>query len=168
MLHRVAGNLIDLAEQGHFEYIVHGCNCQNVMGSGIAREIRERYPEAYEADCNYNDVVGNDPVMKLGNFSYTDLDNERLMVHPFTIINAYTQHHFLPRGVDHFHYKSFSLILEKLSCIGVRPSRWGFPMIGMGLAGGNPDIIMGQLEQFASVMDKAGSTVTIVEFSPQK
>lgn len=29
--------------------IVHGCNCQGVMGAGVALQIRERYPEAYNS-----------------------------------------------------------------------------------------------------------------------
>lgn len=31
--------------------IVHQANCQCTMGSGIAKYIKERYPEAYAADC---------------------------------------------------------------------------------------------------------------------
>jgi hypothetical protein len=29
MLKRAKGNLIDMAEQGEFDVIVHGCNCLN-------------------------------------------------------------------------------------------------------------------------------------------
>lgn len=28
--------------------IMHGCNCQGVMGSGIAKQIKLLFPEAYE------------------------------------------------------------------------------------------------------------------------
>ena len=33
--------------------IAHSCNCQNVMGGGIAKQIKERYPQAYEADTEF-------------------------------------------------------------------------------------------------------------------
>ena len=28
--------------------IAHGCNCQGVMGSGVAKQVKELYPKAYE------------------------------------------------------------------------------------------------------------------------
>ena len=32
----VEGNLIDLALEGRFDLIAHGCNCHKIMGAGIA------------------------------------------------------------------------------------------------------------------------------------
>ena len=45
--------------------------------------------------------------------------------------------------------------------------RFGFPYIGMGLAGGDKDRILSMLEGFAKTIDKAaaGGTVTLVEFA---
>lgn len=149
MLKHTKGNLIDLAEQGEFDVIVHGCNCHNTMGSGIAKEIRERYQGAYEADTNYGPV-------KLGNYSEATAGN-------FTIINAYTQVNFMPRGVDHFEYESFKLILEKLA-ERFGDKRVGFPYIGMGLAGGDKERIVKMLEDFALKVSAKGGSVTLVEF----
>ena len=139
MLIHTKGNLIDLAEQGEFDVIVHGANCQNVFGSGIAKEIGERYPEAYEADTLATKQWKN-PVAKLGNFStYATIGKSK----PFIIVNAYTQVNFMPRGVDHFEYESFYLILKKLEALG--GVRFGFPYIGCGLAGGDKDRIIASL-----------------------
>jgi O-acetyl-ADP-ribose deacetylase (regulator of RNase III) len=44
----IKGDLVKLALEGHFDVIVHGCNCQGVMNSGIARQIRINFPNAYE------------------------------------------------------------------------------------------------------------------------
>ena len=154
MLKHNKGNLIDLAEQGEFDVIVHGCNCQNTMGSGIAKELRARYPGVYDADCLATQQWKN-PVAKLGNFStYTTFN--------FIVINAYTQLHYLPRGVDHFEYESFYLILKKLEVLG--GVRFGFPYIGMGLAGGDKDRIIAMLEDFAEKVSTKGGSVTLVEF----
>ena len=30
--------------------IAHSCNTRNIMGAGIAKQIKNRYPQAYEAD----------------------------------------------------------------------------------------------------------------------
>jgi O-acetyl-ADP-ribose deacetylase (regulator of RNase III) len=159
MLQHAKGNLIDMAEQGMFDIIVHGCNCQNTMGSGIAKEIRARYPGVYQADTLATQQWRN-PVAKLGNFStYTTIANG----HPFVVINAYTQLHYLPRGIDHFEYESFYIILKKLESLG--GVRFGFPYIGMGLAGGNGFRIQNMLEAFAAKIEEKGGTVTLVEFN---
>ena len=157
LIHR-KGNLIDLAEQGEFDVIIHGCNCQNTMGSGIAREIRERYPQAYEADTLAT-KQWQSPVAKLGNFStYATVGKG----HPFIIVNAYTQVNFEPRGMDHFEYESFYLILKKLEVLG--PVRFGLPYIGMGLAGGDKDRIIPMIEDFAVRVAATSGSVTLVEF----
>jgi O-acetyl-ADP-ribose deacetylase (regulator of RNase III) len=159
MLKHTKGNLIDLAEKGEFDVIVHGCNCLNTMGSGIAKEIRERYPKAYEADTAYTldlQDSGNSQVQKLGNISAHVTDK-------FVIINAYTQINFAPRDVDHFEYASFEVILKKMAA-EYGPFKIGFPYIGMGLAGGDKDRIIAMLEDFAEKISAQGGSVTLVEF----
>ena len=162
MLKHAKGNLIDMAEQGLFSMIVHGCNCLNTMGSGIARELRERYPEVYEADTIATKTWQN-PVAKLGNFSYT-VAGGKIDKHPFVVINAYTQVNFEPRNIDHFEYESFSLILRKLLAISSEGSNVGFPYIGMGLAGGDSTRIIPMIEDFAKKINEVGGTATLVEF----
>ena len=158
MLKHTKGNLIDLAEQGEFDVIVHGCNCLNTMGSGIAKEMRERYPAVYDADTLATEQW-QEPVAKLGNFSTYAITGK---TSPFVIVNAYTQVNYMPRGVDHFEYESFYLILKKLEVLG--PVNFGFPRIGQGLAGGDSKRIIAMLENFAARVTEAGSTVTLVEF----
>jgi len=157
MLKHTKGNLIDLAEQGHFDVIVHGCNCQNTMGSGIAKEIRERYPIAYEADTKAAEIWVT-PVARLANFSFAVTDKN------FVIINAYTQVDFMPRGVDHFEYEAFYVILKKLESPAGEGVRFGFPYIGMGLAGGDAKRIVAMLDNFAAKVSTQGGSVTLVEF----
>ncbi len=161
MLKHTKGNLLDLAEKGEFDIIVHGCNCQNTMGSGIAKEIRERYPDAYDADTRQDQFFGNNyRYLKLGNYSEVN-------VYPssgkFKIINAYTQFNFVPRGVDHFEYDSFKVILQKLYHFYGNYD-FGFPYIGMGLAGGDKERIIASLEDFALAVSLKGGSVTLVEF----
>jgi len=45
MITYTKGN-VALAREAH---IAHGCNAQGVMGSGVAKEIRRLYPDAYTA-----------------------------------------------------------------------------------------------------------------------
>ena len=43
------GDLITALINGEVDAIAHCCNAQGVMGSGLAKQIRERLPEAYDA-----------------------------------------------------------------------------------------------------------------------
>ena len=153
MLKHTKGNLLDLAEAGDFDVIIHGCNCFTTMGSGIAREIRERYPAAAMAD---NITVKGD-YNKLGN--YTVAYN---MAPHFIILNCYTQYN-MSRGTDVFEYTAFQLILEKI-LFAYGDKRIGLPYIGCGLAGGDKDTIIDMIEWFAERIALEGGTVTLVEF----
>lgn len=155
MTRHTTGNLIDLAEDGDFDVIVHGCNCFNTMGGGIAREIRERYPDASRVDSQ---TIRGD-YNKLGTFTKVDIAQQGRV---FTIVNAYTQYK-MSNGEDVFEYTAFQLILEKLAYLyGGR--RIGLPYIGMGLAGGDRDLILAMIEGFADRITDGGGTVTLVKF----
>ena len=39
----IKGDLIALANQGHFEVITHGCNCFCTMGAGIAVPMKQNF-----------------------------------------------------------------------------------------------------------------------------
>lgn len=162
MLKHAKGNLLDLAEAGEFDIVVQGCNCFNTMGGGIAREIRHRYPEVALEDSK---TIRGD-YTKLGTWTVgyawynthkgDDSDN-------FIIINAYTQYN-MSTGEDVFEYNAFLLILQKLAH-EFKGKRIGFPYIGMGLAGGDKDIIIPMLEWFAEQHAESGGTTTLVEFA---
>ena len=67
-----------------FDVIVHGANCFNTMGAGIAGQIARKYPQAYKADADFEIPVGS--INRLGTFSYTSIEKKGV------IINAYTQY----------------------------------------------------------------------------
>lgn len=149
---RTKGNLLDMAVNGDFDIIVHGCNCFNTMGSGIALQIKNRFNAAWKAD----DATEPGDYNKLGNYSYAVIPNSRGI---FVIVNAYTQVQF-GGNKDHFEYESFAVILKKLA-YSYSDSRFGFPYIGMGLAGGDASRIISMLEDFSNKVD---GTVTLVEY----
>ena len=66
----IRGNLLDLALEGRFDVIVHGCNCQCAMGAGIALAIRKVFPEAFAADGSTAKGDRN----KLGTFSFASVE----------------------------------------------------------------------------------------------
>ena len=65
----IHGDLLQLALDGTFDIIVHGCNCQCQMGKGIALSIKQMFPEAYAAD---QATPKADP-SKLGTFSVAEV-----------------------------------------------------------------------------------------------
>lgn len=158
----IQGDLIKLAKQGTFDVIVHGCNCFNSMGKGIALSIKREFPEAYAADCRT--LKGSRG--KLGTYSFADVKRHDKTT--FTVINAYTQFTYWDKTQDVlFEYDAFQEILDR--CKGIEEStkalegtglRWGFPLIGCGLAGGDKDKVLQMIEESLAGMD-----VTIVEFN---
>lgn len=154
MLKRTSGNLIDLAEKGKFNLIIQGCNCFCIQGSGLAKEIRTRYPGAYDADK----ATAAGDKNKLGTYSmYNTRDG-------FTIVNGYTQYGF-NRGTtnDLFEYDAFERLLIQL-VEDFPGKKFGFPYIGMGLAGGDKDRIIPMIEDFAEAIEATGGSATLVEF----
>lgn len=152
-LQHAQGDVLEMASNGAFNIVVHGCNCFCAMGSGIAAQVRRQYPAAWQVDQNTEAGDYN----KLGNYT-------TMLGKQFNIINAYTQYKTASYpGEDVFEYESFALILRKLAH-QYPGCRFGLPYIGMGLAGGNPEVIMEMLEQFAQQVAKTGGTVTLVEY----
>ena len=124
----INGDLIQLAVNGHFDVIIHGCNCFCTMGAGIADTIQKQFPEAYAADLMTNKGDRN----KLGYFSSTIVTENGSNI---TIVNGYTQfqHSGPPPLVDYEAVqKLFKRIKKEFS-----GKRIAYPRIGAGLAGGD-------------------------------
>lgn len=152
MLKHIKGNLLDLAENGEFDVVVHGANCFNTMNGGIAREIRTRYPHvaAIDAQTKPGDYT------KLGNWTVGRATDD------FVIINAYTQYG-MSTGEDVFEYAAFELICQKLVHV-YGHLRIGIPYIGMGLANGNKEIILDMIDGLALNIAERSGSLALVKF----
>ena len=147
------GNVIHMAESGQFDVLVHGCNCMNIMGAGVARQIRNVFPGVYDADKAYTTKSRD----MLGTYSSVSVPLFGQFGKTITIVNAYTQ--FAPGGgEDVFEYVAFAAVLERLH--EAFPDKIiGMPAIGCGLAGGDKERILNIIRN-SSVCDK----VVFVEF----
>ena len=151
-MRKVKGDLLKLAENGEFDVIVHGCNCQNDMGAGIAKSIANKFPAAYEVDLQTEKGSRE----KLGTITHATIDAGG---HEFVVVNAYTQFHWRGSGVlvDYDAIRSaFKAVKEKFA-----GKRIAYPMIGAGLGGGDWNTI-------AEIIDKelVGENHTLVEYQP--
>lgn len=158
MLKHAKGDLVEMAYDGYFDVIIHGCNCFNTMGSGIARTIREKCHDAWLADQHTLQSSKD----KLGSYSTGFAANH--FGQPTIVINAYTQYATSKNGKDVFEYAAFDIVLRKIA------ERFGslaigLPYIGMGLANGDKNKIMSSIEDFACKVTEHGGTVTLVEYS---
>lgn len=148
----VRGDLIALAIAGDFDVIIHGCNCQNTMGAGIARSIKQQFPAAYEADK----ATAKGSREKLGTYSSATVDCDG---RDLTIVNAYTQFNWRGRGIkaDYDAIRSvFARIKNDFS-----GERIGYPLIGAGLAGGDWGVISQIITE-----ELDGENHTLVEYQP--
>jgi O-acetyl-ADP-ribose deacetylase (regulator of RNase III) len=128
----IKGDLIKLALEGHFDVIVHGCNCQCTMGAGIAKSIKEIFPEAYAADLSTTKGSRE----KLGSISTATVTRDGQQ---FTIVNGYTQFNWRGPGVL-VDYAAVRAVMKQVK-LGFPERRIGYPKIGAGLAKGDWTLI---------------------------
>ena len=120
---KVKGDLIQLALNGQFDVIIHGCNCFHTMGAGIAKTIASAFPEAYEADKQSEYGTKS----KLGTISTASIIRGEVR---FEIVNAYTQFDWKGRG-RRADYDAISHCFEEVA-ERFPTSRIGYPLVGAG------------------------------------
>lgn len=111
------GNVLDvqsflLLEHGALPvYIMQGCNAQGVMGSGLAVQVKNKYPEAY---LDYKRLCDSLPKGgRLGHYSITAIGGRRW------IVNAITQEFYGTDGKRYTSYDAVADVCEKLrNCFG--------------------------------------------------
>lgn len=128
----IQGDLINLTVSGHFDVIVHGCNCFCAMGKGIAFQIKNSFPEAWKADLK---TVRSDHG-KLGGYSFIKIKRGDV---EFIVVNMYTQYEFWGPGIK-VNYQAVRSCFRKLKQ-QFTGYRIGYPKIGAGLARGDWGII---------------------------
>jgi len=113
------------------KHIVHGCNNRGVMGSGVAKAIRSKYPSAF---TDYQDYFLDGKKPELGSLIFSFQDDDKV------IINAITQQNYGrdPSTV----YVSYWAVADAFRRIEIRGlGKIALPMIGAGLANGDWNVI---------------------------
>lgn len=155
MYSEIEGDLLDLFQKKQFNILVHGCNCHNVMGAGIALQIAKQYPVAQEAD---NLTRKGDP-NKLGTISVAKVDHDQMIVNAYTQFDTINQQQ-RDRGVVAFCYPAFGTILVKLLYFP-QDLKFAFPLIGCGLAGATEKKVTDILKTWANTHER---DVTVVRY----
>ena len=161
------GNMIQLVQpqENILKILCHGCNTQGRMGSGIALEIKNTYPGAYEKYVIEHQTNGlilgesvvynhNSEMFQIWNMLtqefYRGFKHENGLIEPYN--KVFVDYHAIARN--------FSLLSEeclkwlnmnyiylenprtyKEKTVHIDEVQIHFPKIGAGLAGGDWDII---------------------------
>lgn len=142
MIHYVKGNLLD----SDCDYICHQVNCQGVMNSGVARQIRERWPwvfTSYHAYCERCKIEGESPLGTIWGV-VIDRDNRSRQ----WVVNIFGQETFGYYGGRFTSYDAFTKCLTAMRERLPRDKSIAFPKnIGCGLGGGNWKVISALIEE---------------------
>lgn len=131
----IEGNILDI----DYGIIAHQCNCKGVMGSGLAKQIREKYPvvyHKYQAMCTEGlFILGKIQLVNLGDSLY--------------ICNMAGQDNYgREEGRVYTNYDALAVCLSKLS---IAASQRGLPVylpykLGCGSGGGDWGIVLQIIE----------------------
>ena len=115
--------------------IVHGCNAQGVMGSGVAKLIRDKYPVAFERYRAKYDKDG----LALGSVVWAKVQDSPLLA----VASGITQEYYgRTPGKVYVDYDAISNVFSQVAKVAhERNLTVHYPMIGAGLGGGDWDRI---------------------------
>lgn len=142
--------------------IAHSCNTRNIMGAGIAKQIKDRYPLAYEADTKaYNTEYDKNGqyVHWLGRFSKAQISEKQYIYNMYTQAKTGTGE----RQVDYeVFWKALKAVEKDLCALNIKNPSIGLPYgISCGLAGGSWGIIKSIIED---IFTQSAITCYIVKY----
>jgi len=143
MIKIVNGNILNATE----DIIGHQVNCKGVMGAGLAKQIRSKYPSVY---IKYKKLCDDEKYKNLlGATQFVDVQDK-------TIVNMFAQDGYGTSKIQ-TDYKALKLCLESIIysvttdyCLLYNKSV-ALPFgLGCGLAGGDWKIVYGIIEDVFS------------------
>lgn len=151
------GNLLDVASG----ILVHGCNCQGVWGSGVARQMKEKYPDAFKKYIH--DLRDwEDKKFALGTISIYEVHRDLAIFSAFTqelYGRDKTARYVSYDGLDScFYYIIHYARLKNLKIY--LPD-----LIGAGLGGGNREVILAIIEAQCQKMEFDSDNIIILKFN---
>ena len=144
MIYWKKGNLLE----SDCDYICHQVNCQGKMNSGIAKQIREKWPVVYKNYMEKYNILNGVSAALLGDIQIVGLwDNYYATDFHQSVINMFSQEHY---GYDKRRYTSYDAFWNCLNLIKryiPTDKKIGFPYnIGCGLGGANWNVILTMID----------------------
>lgn len=131
--------------------IAHGCNAQGKMKSGVAKVIREAFPEAYSAYTVHIELNKRTRVDVLGTIAWA-VHNYNIPGCEKVIANMITQRYYgRDPDVTYVDYDAIRSCMKRMNKkakeFTTAPHRVAMPMIGAGLGNGDWDQIEAIIEE---------------------
>jgi O-acetyl-ADP-ribose deacetylase (regulator of RNase III) len=138
----IQGNILDAPE----DILVQQCNCQGVMGAGLAKQIRDKYPKVYIGYKKLTDQYRKVPSHLLGSTLFINVD-DKVIANIFGQLtygrnDIYTDYKALKAGLlSIYNSVTSEYNIDKNKTIAIP---YG---IGCGLAGGDWNIVYPMIEE---------------------
>ncbi|MDU8351415.1 hypothetical protein RYA05_05890 [Pseudomonas syringae pv. actinidiae] len=124
----IEGDLVEMANSGEVDVIIHGVDCFHSFSSPVARHIAQAFPEALEADRQ----TKSGDKKKLGTYSFAKVSvGDRQVV----IVNAYTQLKSGSGDELYVDYESVRKVFRQIKK-DFNGYRFAIPRIGAGAENG--------------------------------
>ena len=138
MIEYIEGNILDT----DCDIICHQVNCQGVMGAGLAKQIKEKYLEAYTYYRHFCYITYNKSTL-LGNIQKIECHDGR------NVVNMFSQEKY-GRDRQYTDYQALEKCIRKVSELAPHYENGvAFPYgLGCGLAGGDWNIVKGLIEKY--------------------
>ena len=131
------GNILDAKG-----LIIQGVNCQGVMGSGVARDIRAKWPKVYDEYYHFVNSYTGTKSQLLGSVQLVMVESD------VVVANLFSQEHFGKDGRKYISYeaihKGFTQIADMFkheNGISLTSLVVNYPTLGAGFGGGEWSII---------------------------
>lgn len=148
MIKHIKGDIF----QSGADVILHQVNCQGVMGSGIAKQVREKYPVVYEA---YKELCGQDePKNLLGIAQPVKADSKTI------IVNMFAQEKFGYDGKRYTDYDALRKCFETVRDNNATDTIAIPYLMGCYRGGGDWSVVSAMIEEIFT-----GCDVTIYEYN---
>lgn len=118
--------------------IVHGCNAQGAMGSGVAKALFEKWPAV--RDKYLEEYENNGGELPLGRVYRVQVEPDKF------VFNAITQRYYGREGQRWVSYDAVYEAMRKVRAMTTEEDLIAMPMIGSGLGGGAWEIIEAIIE----------------------
>jgi hypothetical protein len=132
-MHFKTGNLLDNVQVG---IVAHCCNNIGLFGAGFAKQVRNRYPEAYRS---FTAVQSRD----LGEVNFVKVNNRLIVGNMVSMNGVYRESNPYPLCLDFL-----EICLQKVQSLAIHldlPVH--MPLIGSGLARGDWSVIRKLIEK---------------------
>ena len=152
IVNEIHGDIIQIALENEFyDGLIHGANCFNTMGAGVAKLVKDNFQNAWYADQR---TIAGDR-RKLGRYSIaTEFDKDG---DDFLVINAYTQYKTGPNA----DYDAVRSVFKSLDIDFGGDVHLLVPLIGCGIGGLDWDVVKNIIH-----LETPNLMLTVVHYKP--